>query len=621
MGVLERGRPWPMNGRGPSEGLGGASHRRWRRWKHPLPLILLLCAVPLQAQEADTLAPAKLTVVKELPPTRAVESARPVTPSPLSEVIARFTGVQVKDYGGAGGLKTVNVRSLGSEHVGVFLDGIRIDNAQNMQVDLGRLSTDGIGQVALYSGVMAGRLQTAGAYASGASLQLTSTLTNHERKIILQGGTLGTVAPSFRAGMRFAEGLNANVSGGFLYSAGRYRYPCFDTTLVRENGDIRALRLEATLFGGGRSDDWQLKLYSYGSERGFPGPVIRRAAGFPFSAERQADQDLFVQGSWKREWTGLYATALRFKYANNYTHYNTHPEKNPMAMPYDLHYRQQSGFLSLAQSFTPGRHWSVDWANDLQRNRLDGDSGGFVKPRRTTFTSALAGRFITPRFRASASAVWMGAWDRFDNRTPSGWSRDDAFRSAWMPSASLFWLPSQRLEIEAFAKRSYRLPSFNDLYYTLMGNSALSPEKALQAGVDFRARGARWSVSLSPYLNRVEDKIVAIPTASQFRWTMLNIGIADILGLDATLLWDGWTFSWNTVVTGARWSRTANTPDYYIAPWSTTDVQLQRTVHLRGVDELLVMLDLRNIFSCRYEIVQGYPMPGFTASLTASLSW
>mgnify|MGYP002624503116 CR=1 FL=1 len=64
------------------------------------------------------------------------------TVSGLPEAVRRFSGVQIRDYGGVGGLKTVNVRSLGSEHTGVFLDGFEIDNAQNMQVDLGRFQTD-----------------------------------------------------------------------------------------------------------------------------------------------------------------------------------------------------------------------------------------------------------------------------------------------------------------------------------------------------------------------------------------------------------------------------------------------------------------------------------------------
>ena len=118
-------------------------------------ILAAVIAFCLQAPP-DTLAPAAVYAVKELPVVRATEAVQVdtlvQTPRAVADLLRVFTGVQVKDYGGAGGLKTVNVRSLGSEHVGIFLDGIQVDNAQNMQVDLGRFSTDGLGQVLLDNG-------------------------------------------------------------------------------------------------------------------------------------------------------------------------------------------------------------------------------------------------------------------------------------------------------------------------------------------------------------------------------------------------------------------------------------------------------------------------------------
>ena len=49
----------------------------------------------------------------------------------VADAIRYFSGVQIKDYGGIGGLKTVNIRSMGTNHVGVFYDGIELGNAQN----------------------------------------------------------------------------------------------------------------------------------------------------------------------------------------------------------------------------------------------------------------------------------------------------------------------------------------------------------------------------------------------------------------------------------------------------------------------------------------------------------
>ena len=36
----------------------------------------------------------------------------------VADALKYLAGVQIKDYGGLGGQKTVNVRSLGSQHVG-----------------------------------------------------------------------------------------------------------------------------------------------------------------------------------------------------------------------------------------------------------------------------------------------------------------------------------------------------------------------------------------------------------------------------------------------------------------------------------------------------------------------
>ena len=637
--------------------------------------LLVAIILSLGVPQADTLASAHVVADAARPVIKPVEEVYlpgvKVPPVQVADVLRRFTGVQVKDYGGAGGLKTVNVRSLGSEHVGVFMDGIQIDNAQNMQVDLGRFSTEGLGSVSLYSGQKSRRLQTAKEYAAGAAVYLDSYRPVADGWALrLRRGSFATSNPALQWEKVFGR-VAVRAGAELLSSNGRYKFPYFDTTLVRENGDIRALRLDGQLFGTVRGGEWRLRLYSYGSERGFPGPVIRRAMGFPFSAERQADQDAFAQGSWTQDWTSWYSTALRFKLSSNYTHYATHPEKNPMALPYDIHYDQKAAYVSMVQSFTLAAPWTVDLATDLQYNTLDSDVGQFVSPRRTMFNGALATRYALEHFRAAAHIVYIGAWDTFDTPQASGWTRENAFRSAWMPSIILAWLPSDAFELSAFAKRSYRLPTFNDLYYSLMGNSNLVPESATQYALDVRHHNChgkwQWDVRTSAYYNTVKNKIVAIPTASQFRWTMLNIGIVDIIGIDlkatggyrdgdfaATaalrysfqraldhstpgsqtygnqipyipqhsgsidlqLEWRQWTLSANTLLTGPRWSRSANTPDYYIDPWTTTDLALSYTKEL-----LTLSLNVNNLFNYRYQIIQGYPMPGTNAFFSATLRW
>ena len=620
--------------------------------RRALSIILLAVSWSAFAQEADTLVASRVSSAGSV--TRASEEAvLSGVQLQVADAVRRFTGVQLKDYGGAGGLKTVNVRSLGSEHVGVFIDGIRIDNAQNMQVDLGRFSTESFSGVALYNGQKSRSLQTAMEYASGAALYLETARPQKDGwRVRARAGSFPTAGAALRRD-KVWKNLRLSAGAEFLYSGGRYPYRFFDTTLVRENSDIRSLRLESRLDGKLLGGEWNLLLYAYGSERGFPGPVIRRASGFPFSAERQADQDAFLQGGWRSGGIGPYSVAVRFKLADSYTHYDSHPEKNPMALPWNLRFRQGSGYVSLCQSLDFGGGWSADLATDAQHNTLQADRDYAVEPERTTLTAVLAGRYIGDRLRAAAHILWQGAWDA------------GTYRGAWMPSASIHWEPARWFELDAFVKRSCRLPSFNDLYYIAVGNVNLRPEYASQAGLDLRAHGEHLAVRVSPYLGRVTDKIVALPTASQFRWSMLNIGMVDIAGVDSRLeagarlgewelegtvrytfqravdhsdpsrqtyglqipyapvhsgsvdartQWRGWSLGWETSVTGHRWSATSESADYYLAPWSVSDVTLVRSARWGTAG-----LRVGNLFGVQYQIVKGYPMPGTSVMLNLEL--
>ncbi len=608
----------------------------------------------LFAQEADTLVASRVSSVKSVLVTRAAEEVKlDATQLLVAGAVRRFTGIQLKDYGGVGGLKTVNVRSLGSEHVGVFIGGLQIDNAQNMQVDLGRFSAESFESVALFNGQKSRRLQSAKEYASGSALYLEPIRPAKDSwRVRVHGGSFLTANASLRRD-KLWKNLRMSAGGEALYSAGRYRYRFFDTTLVRENSDIRSLRLDGRIEGKLLGGDWNLMLYGYGSERGFPGPVIRRASGFPFSAERQADRDAFLQGGWSGDISRNYAAAVRFKLADSFTHYNSHPEKNPMALPYDLRFRQSSAYISIAQSLTLGESWSADFASDAQRTVLEADRNYAVKPERTTLAAVLAGRYAGERFRAALHLLWQGAWDAA------------VFRGALMPSASVHWSPLKWLELEAFAKRSCRLPSFNDLYYIAVGNVQLRPEYVIQTGVDLRIQSGHLGLRVSPYYNRVTDKIVALPTASQFRWSMLNIGLVDIYGADTKLeacwsagdvelkgclrytfqkaldhsdpgrstyglqipyapvhsgsftaraAWRGWTLDWDTSVTGHRWSSTSSAADYYLPPWSVSSLNLSKTVGKISAGAIV-----NNIFNAQYQIVKGYPMPGVSVMLNFGL--
>ena len=98
--------------------------------------------VTAQVKEKDVIIPQTLSGT-ELKKLNALS---------VADAIRYFSGVQIKDYGGVGGLKTVNIRSMGTNHMGVYYNGIQLGNAQNGQIDLGKYSLENIEEIQLYNG-------------------------------------------------------------------------------------------------------------------------------------------------------------------------------------------------------------------------------------------------------------------------------------------------------------------------------------------------------------------------------------------------------------------------------------------------------------------------------------
>ena len=573
------------------------------------------------------------------------EKLRTLGTHSIADAIRYFSGVQIKDYGGIGGLKTINVRSLGSQHVGVFYDGVELGNAQNGIVDLGRFSLDNMESVSLYNGQKSSTLQSAKDYASATAVYLQTKKPRFEDgkrnnwNFGLKGGSFATVNPSVLWEHKISERMSLSASTEFLYTSGRYKFTYakqngYDTTGIRQNGDIRMTRAEVALFGDIKDGWWKAKAYFYDSERGYPGAVVR---GEFVHQDRQWDDNFFVQGSFKKDFTPWYSLLLNGKYAYDYLHYLSDPRLDVTAMYVDNRYRQQEAYFSAAHRFKPFKWWELSLATDFQWNSLDADMRDFVYPMRWSAYGAAATAFEFGGFKLSASLLYIFVHDVL--RSGSGRVDD---RHNLSPSVIASWKPFRNtdLEFRAFYKKSYRMPTFNDLYYTFTGVSWLEPEETTQ--YDF---GTTWSL---------------IRRSGWFRWTMMNLGYVEILGTDIAAQgyfrlgpvdvsprvsytfqrardlsdpaseWYGgqvpyiplhscsvtvgaalrsWSLNYSFIYTGERYESVANIPENYSQPWYTHDVSLTKSFEFSGW-ELRATLLVNNILNQQYEVVQCYPMPG-----------
>ena len=600
-------------------------------------MLAAIAAIFLNIQAPDTLSAATVSAARHISP--ATEKApkevleRAVT---VADAIRDFSGVQLRDYGGVGGLKTINVRSLGSAHTAIFLDGVPIDNAQNMQPDLGRLDTEDLETVELYAGQKSELLQTAREYGSASSLHLRSAMPTQRKTVLrLKGGSFGTISPSITHEGRIATQLSGRLRIGAESSNGQYRFHVkdldYDTVMVRSNCDIKAFKASGGLWYTPASGRYELSARYYDSERGIPGPVYKQASIYPMSSDRQADRSLSFQASGEQTLTSTLRLMARARYSRDILEFLDISELDP-AVSAQWNYYLQSTYVSTSLGWQAKPWLHLGAAVDGQHETLESK----VEASRSTIFTAVSAAILMDPWRASATLQYQVS--------------DDGY-SFLSPAFLLDWHPREDWEFGALVKRSCRLPSFNDLYYTAVPSMGLRPEQVWQ----FAARWC-WDRNIGPwhfrareelYHNRVRDKLIAVPNGSLFRWMTYNLGEVRIWGdeISAQASYQGLTgitvrysFQWarepgndyqipyiplhsasfnlwgvwadirldiRGFLTGARLTSGSSRPEYRLAPWTTWDSSLSwsnNTVRLS--------LDVRNIFNEQYEVVLQYPMPG-----------
>ena len=461
----------------------------------------------------------------------------------VADAMRYFSGIQLKDYGGIGGVKTVDVRSMGTNHLAVSYDGIVLGNAQNGQIDLAQFSLDNIEEVSLYNGQKSSIFQAASDFASASSVYMRTKMPRFEVgkntnfKARVKYGASDMLRTSVLWEQRLTSDVSLSTNAEFLTASGKYKFRyrrknldgtvAWDTTATRQNGDIHAERAELNLHGVLNQGQWQMKGYVYNSSRGIPGAIVNNVWS---RGERQQDLNTFFQASYSKSLGNWFSTRWLAKYAYYHTHY---ANRDTTVLPVDNTYRQQELYISTANVIEMLPGWSASLSYDLRWNKLNADTYNFAYPTRWTHMLSLATAIDYRRLKVQASVV--GSYVNDHTRQNTQRKTDSQLTPALF--ANIYPFNVKWLSLRAYVKQSYRMPTFNDLYYTDLGNAALKPEKATQfdAGLlisrHFQS-SVFFTLQADAYYNKVKDKIIAYPKGQQFRWTMLNLGEVDIRGID-----------------------------------------------------------------------------------------
>ncbi|MCI9607738.1 MAG: TonB-dependent receptor [Muribaculaceae bacterium] len=647
-----------------------------------LPAIISWLLVPtssyevgVDSQRADTLGRAISTVTVLGAQNKTVTAAAPLFRlsssqldrfgfTDMGQALKRLPGITLKDYGGAGGLKTVSVRGLGAAHTAVVYDGISLSECRNGEIDLGRFSPDNIDALSLAVGDNDDIFQPARLLASAATVFVANTPAFDDSLHIsgrLRAGSFGYVNPFAKLSKGWGGRYAANISADFARADNNYPFTLRNgntsTTERRYNSKSAVTNVEAN-FAYARSASSRLtsKIYFYDSDRQLPGQVIYYNND---NREHLHEQNLFLQSTYRSVLSPTLSILANAKLGWDASRYSDYSGMYPGG---ELHqnYYQREAYASAALLWTPAKGWAFDYSADYAFNNLSSNLTTENHPYRHTFLQSLSARWKNNHFTFTARALNS----IYRNGSRSGQHAKNATRLN--PSASISYRPvaDANLFVRLSYKSIFRMPTFNESYFFHYGSADLKPETTDQfnLGLTWQCAPASWLTSLTltadTYINNVKDKIVAVPY-NLFVWRVVNLDKVRGHGVDISLNGDmtlsrkhsllvaanysyqrmeprtspdlygnqipyiprnsgGASLSYenpwvnisaNISASSCRYTTTQNTAETRIAGYAETGASLYRPFRL-GRCSLEARIDVINIFNKQYQVIARYPMPG-----------
>lgn len=463
------------------------------------------------------------------------------SPHDLGHLLQYANGITLRDYGGLGGMKTISMRGLGGQHTQFITNGLPVRNAQSGQTDFGLVQIDNFESLEIQQGV-SNQLLPVAALAHGNSIVLNTFehTFSHQKISIRSVNTAGSFGQ-----LENYTGVKLAGDNNFLAISGKYRkvdgdYP-YQFKMgnavyegVRRNNSLKEYFL--TLGGGLQKNGvgeigkhrFTFNAQIDGSDKELPGAVILY--------NDLADQSLLSQRLRGGGDYNFYSENIRLM---GFVSYNRS----------DLYYHDpsflnQQGYLEnqyinnglntgittqldLGQfSFLMGTDWATD---QLESNR---DLG---MPKRISANNLLGVQYRNEYFDATVHGFSQFYVDQ--NRTQ--YYTDKIHRLNPQISIASGEKFSKQFVFQAWYKKTLRPPSFNELYYSQIGNLSLSPEDAHQVNVGM-VWNKSWKVfnlgtNINAYYNLIDNKILALPTKNLFVWSITNIGKVLVRGMDLQL--------------------------------------------------------------------------------------
>lgn len=585
----------------------------------------------------------------------------------IADALNRIPGITIRDYGGAGGMKTVSVRSFGTQHTGVSYDGIMLSDCQSGQIDLSRYSLENVDDISLVIGDNDDIFLPAKNASLPAIINI-NTIKSPTNDLLphltsqLKIGSFGYISPFVRYEQNLSHSFALLAIGEFVYAENDYPFTLRNISVVtkerRTNSRMKSGHGEANfIWNINKNNQLNGKLYYYDNDRLLPGQVRYYTN---LSNEKLRDQNFFAQLGY-RTFNG---NNLSFKFKAKYnwaaSKYKDGSYSDGIK---DADYWQREIYSSACILYTPFADWAFSYAADYSFNNMNSSLSTDTRPYRHTILQSATIKYKTSRI----SIIGKLLYSLYFNDAQYGKSAKNLRKLSPSLSMSYKIFNDKNIYVRASYKNIFRSPTFNESYFYHFGSTDLLPETTDQYNIGFTflknvSNNTSLKITLDGYMNHVKDKIVAVPY-NMFIWTNVNIGKVKVLGFDATanlsykfsdrhsLIFTtsyslqsaknrtnpdspyyGYQIAYTPLHSGSvslcyenPWvnvtlhgtgmsSRSANNEHYEdsnIPEFFDTGITLFRSFKVLK-NEITLKGDIKNLFNKQYEIVKAYPMPGIS---------
>lgn len=498
--------------------------------------------VPVQFYKSiEIIEPPREVLITNLPihyfGTEEIEKLQPLD---VGDLLQRSPGVTLKNYGDIGGLKSVSFNGLDGQHNVLILNGTKVSNPQSGLVDYSKLRTENLSSLYLTTDMDYAIGSTVDAVLAGNAVVAQTFESTYARdKFALRvSGLYG----SFNiTDLYLATKFRIKEKGYIAVSTYRRDYDGdFDYYLNTQNVTLSGTRRNnyygQNQFNLGTGYNWQTKkgkklhfqLTSFYTSiyNELPGAIIAYTAN---NDENLSTNQFNVNANFR----------IRNRVKSNhdliqkiYASYNydsiTYIDPTYFTNPSFIKHTYQNNMYTLGYLYSLDRfnRSKFQFGIEEEVNRLESNRISLDEPIRFNSKAFVSYSRSFKNFYILTKLGFVNVVEQ--NQTKKEWLKP---KNALLPSVRVNWNKYKKIKPFLSFKSSFRMPNFNELYYSQIGNINLDPERANQLklglnGISNREVEHKNRVLYDAviFASHIKNKIQTIPTVNSFIWSSQNVG-------------------------------------------------------------------------------------------------